>query len=71
MKYVQNPTEEAQKLRGLLFVNFIGGLVASDHEHDPAADHDATVARRSSTAYEWRAPARRWGGLKQALGVVA
>ena len=27
--YVQNPVEEASKLRGLLFVNFIGGSVAS------------------------------------------
>lgn len=29
VQYVQNPTEEAQALRGLLFVNFIGGSIAS------------------------------------------
>jgi hypothetical protein len=28
-EYVQNPTEEAQALRGLLFVSFLGGSVAS------------------------------------------
>ena len=29
MEYVQNPREEAQALRGLMFTNFIGGSVAS------------------------------------------
>jgi hypothetical protein len=29
VKYVQNPTEEAQLLRGFLFVNFLGGSIAS------------------------------------------
>jgi hypothetical protein len=29
MEYVQNPREEAQALRGLMFTNFIGGSIAS------------------------------------------
>jgi hypothetical protein len=29
VEYVQNPVEEASKIRGLLFVNFLGGSIAS------------------------------------------
>ena len=29
MEYIQNPQEEASKLRGLLFMNFLGGSIAS------------------------------------------